>query len=106
MKILIPVDENDFEESSITLLDEVKYWLLVEFEEGKVIKNDFFETREEIKDWIDVVIVKSNKEYVWPFMEENMAVLVAPFQSSVEDVMEAFLFKELHDYNEVGVNKK
>jgi len=61
MTILIPVDENDFEEASITLLDDVKYWLLIEFVEGRVVKSEFFNTRGEIKAWVDVVVVK-NKE--------------------------------------------
>lgn len=99
MNILIPVDDNDIQEAQITLLDDVKFWLLVDFDKGKVIKSQFFQTREEISEWIDVVIVKNDKEYVWPFMEENIAVLVAPMQRYVEDILEAFLFKELHDLN-------
>ena len=99
MTILIPVDENDFEEASITLLDDVKYWLLIEFVEGRVVKSEFFNTRGEIKSWVDVVVVKNKEEYVWPFMEDNIAVLMAPFQNAVEDIVEAYLFKELHDFN-------
>ena len=99
MKILIPVDDTDFEEAKITLLDDVKHWILIDLEEGRVQKYDFFKTREEIEDWIDVVVVKNQQEYVWPFMESNIAVLVAPLQKYVEDIIEAFLFKELHDMN-------
>ena len=99
MNILIPVDDSDIEEAQITILDDVKYWLLLEVTEGKVIKNEFYQTREEISDWVDVIVVKNQKEYVWPFMEEGIAVLVAPTQMYVEDVLEAFLFKELHDLN-------
>ncbi|MEA3512048.1 MAG: hypothetical protein U9R37_00455 [Campylobacterota bacterium] len=97
MNILIPVDDSDIEEAQITSLDDVKYWLLIEFNEGKTVKSDFYQTRDEISDWVDVVIVKNNKEYVWPFMEEGIAILVAPLQRSVEDIMEAYLFKELHE---------
>ncbi|MCK5110735.1 MAG: hypothetical protein KAQ94_04365 [Arcobacteraceae bacterium] len=99
MQILIPVDDIDFEEAKITLLDDVKHWILINLEEGRVLEYNFYKTREEITQWIDVVIVKNDKEYVWPFMEENIAVLVAPLQRSVEDIVEAFLFKELHDLN-------
>ena len=99
MNIIIPVDENDYEEAAITSLDEVKYWLFIEFDEGKTLRSEFFLKRDDIKEWVDIVIVKSDKEYIWPFIEENLAVLVAPFQRSVEDIMEAFLFKELHDLN-------
>ncbi len=99
MQILIPVDDIDFEEAKITLLDDVKHWILINLEEGKVLEYNLYKTREEITQWIDVVVVKNDKEYVWPFMEENIAVLVAPLQRSVEDIIEAFLFKELHNLN-------
>jgi len=98
MNILIPVDNNeDVDEAQITLLDDAKYWLLLEFSEGRVHKSEFFNTKEEILEWIDVVIIKNNKEYVWPFMEQGTAILVAPMQLYVEDIMEAYLFKELHE---------
>ncbi|MEA2050246.1 MAG: hypothetical protein U9O56_05910 [Campylobacterota bacterium] len=99
MNILIPVDDSDIEEAKLTLLDDVKYWLLLDFNEGKIINSNFFQSRDEISDWIDVVIVQNDKEYVWPFMEQNIAVLMAPMQRYVEDIIEAFLFKELHDFN-------
>lgn len=99
MNILIPVDDSDIEEAKITPLDDVKYWLLIDITEGKLVKSDFYQSRDEISDWVDVVIVKSDKEYVWPFIEENIAVLVAPLQRYVEDIVEAYIFKELHDIN-------
>ena len=99
MNILIPVDDSDIEEAKITLIDDAKYWTLVELLEGKIVQSEFYQTRDEINDWVDVVIVKNNKEYVWPFIEKNIAILVAPLQRTVEDIIEAFLFKELHDLN-------
>ncbi len=99
MNILIPVDNCDIEEAKLTLLDDVQYWLLLDFNEGKVKSSDFYQTQEEITDWIDVVIVQNKNEYVWPFMEKNIAVLMAPMQRYVDDIVEAFLFKELHDFN-------
>ena len=99
MNILIPVDINDIDEAQLALLDNTKHWLLLDFNEGKVQKSNFYQTREEISQWIDVVIVQNDKEYVWPFMEENIAVLVAPMQRYIDDIVEAFLFKELHDLN-------
>lgn len=99
MKILIPADIADMEEGKITLLDEVKLWLLIDFDLGRIQKFEFYKTKEEITDYIEVLIVKNNAEYVWPYMEEGTAILVAPLQIYLEDVMEAFLFKELHDLN-------
>ncbi len=99
MQILIPVDDTDYEEAQITLLDDVKHWILINLDKGEVVEYNFFDTHEEITQWIDVVIVKNQQEYVWPFMEKNIAILVAPLQRCVEDIIEAFLFKELHDMN-------
>ncbi|MCD4757904.1 MAG: hypothetical protein K8R39_06505 [Arcobacteraceae bacterium] len=99
MNLLIPVDDSDIEEAQIVSIDDVQYWLLLELTEGKVLKSEFYQSREEMSDWVDVIIVNSQKEYVWPFMEEGIAVLVAPLQKSIDDIVEAYLFKELHDIN-------
>jgi len=99
MNILIPADMADKEEAKITPLDEVSVWHLLEFYDGQVHNYQFYNKKDDIKEFIDVIIVKDQSEYVWPYMEEGIAVLVAPIQMYVEDVMEAFLFKELHDLN-------
>ena len=99
MNLLIPVDDSDIEEAQIVSLDNVNYWLLLELTEGKIVKSEFYQSRDEISDWVDVLIVNSQKEYVWPFMEEGIAILVAPLQKTVDDIVEAYLFKELHDIN-------
>ncbi|HIP12101.1 MAG TPA: hypothetical protein EYG73_05190 [Arcobacter sp.] len=99
MNILIPADIEDMEEGKITLLDDVKTWALVDFDLGKIQSVKFYNTKEEVEEYIEVLIVKTHEEYVWPYMEEGIAILVAPMQMYLEDVMEAFLFKELHDLN-------
>jgi len=99
MNLLIPVDDSDIDEAQIVPVDSVKYWLLLELTEGKIIKSEFYQSREEISDWVDVIIVNSQKEYVWPFMEEGIAVLVAPLQKAIDDIVEAYFFKELHEIN-------
>jgi hypothetical protein len=99
MNLLIPVDDSDIEEAQIVSLDNVNYWLLLELTEGKVVKSEFYQSRDEISDWVDILIVNSQKEYVWPFMEEGIAILVAPLQKSMDDIVEAYLFKELHEIN-------
>jgi len=99
MNLLIPVDDSDIEEAKIVSLDNVNYWLLLELTEGKVVKSEFYQSRDEISDWVDVLIVNGQKEYVWPFMEEGIAILVAPLQRTINDIVEAYLFKELHDIN-------
>jgi ABC-type Na+ transport system ATPase subunit NatA len=95
--ILLPLDDSNIEEASLSPVAEVKEWLLIAFDEGRTISQSSYKDYQEIKEPIDVVIVIGNGEYVWPFIEQNIAVLVAPVQRSVEDVLEAFLFKELHE---------
>ena len=104
MLILIPVDCNDEEEAQLVSIDEAKQWALLEFDEGRVHNTSFYNTKDEIEEWMDVVIIKDHNEHVWPFEELGMAVLVAPMQRYIEDIMEAFVFKELHDYSN-SVNK-
>ncbi len=99
MLVLIPMDSNKRHEAMITTLDQTKSWALVELDEGEIKKVSFHKRREEINEWIDCVVVENEQEYVWPFMEENITVLVAPTQKSIDEIIEAFLFKELHDLN-------
>lgn len=97
MNIIVPMDGNDIDESKITKVNEANYWFNFEMNEGKMQNGKFLSSRDEIEDYIDIVVVNSEKEDVWQFMDEGIAVLVAPIQRYIEDIVEAYLFKELHD---------
>jgi len=97
MLILLPLDGKNTDESQLTNLDKVVAWGLVDLQEGKVQKIDFYTTWEEIEEFFDCVVVADKGDYVWPFMEQSIPVLEAPMQRSIEDVIEAFLFKELYE---------
>ena len=97
MLLLIPLDSDDREEASLVPLNDVKKWVLLDVSEGKIAKIDFYDTREEITEWVEAVVVISDHEYVWPFQEQQIMVLVAHTQRYIDDIVEAFLFKELHD---------
>lgn len=99
MKIIIPFDSDDLEEGQICFINDAKYWLCFDMEEGRAINQKFYATWEEIEAFIDIVIVKDHTEYIWPFMEKNIAILVAPMQKYFEDIVEAYIFKELFDLN-------
>lgn len=99
MKIIIPFDSDDLEEAQIASVTDASHWLCFEMNEGKAQNETFYNSWEEIEDFIDIVIVKDQSEYVWPFMEKNIAVLVAPMQRYFEDIVEAYIFKELYDLN-------
>jgi hypothetical protein len=97
MLILLPLDGRDMEVSQLTNLDKVVAWGLVDLQDGKVQKIDFYATWEEIEAFFDCVVVADKGDYVWPFMEQSIPVLEAPIQRTIEDVIEAFLFKELYE---------
>jgi hypothetical protein len=97
MLILLPLDGRDVDASQLVNLDKVAAWGLVDLQEGKVQNIDFYTTWEEIEEFFDCVVVADKGDYVWPFMEQSIPVLEAPVQRSIEDVIEAFLFKELYE---------
>jgi len=97
MFILLPMDSDDTQEGKLVPLNEVKKWALIEFDAGEVVEIRYFDTREEIEELIEIAIVVSDNEYVWPFIENQIIVLVAHTQRSIDEVMESFIFKELHE---------
>ena len=100
MLILIPVDDVNSEQAKISTLPEMKQWALVDFDEGVSKSVRFFNDRTATGEgWIDFVILKSTFENYMPFMEEGMMVLAVREEETLEEIIEAFKFKEL---DEVG----
>ena len=97
MTLLIPTDSNLRHECLLASMEENNAWAFITLEEGQIATCEFYERREDILEWIDAVVVLNDKEYVWPFIEEGVIVLTAPTQRSIDEIVEAFLFKELHD---------
>jgi predicted Fe-Mo cluster-binding NifX family protein len=100
MKILIPVDSTDPKLSRITKVYQASKWALIEFDEGIVKSTDFFDDRTRSgADWIDFVVLANKFENYMEFMDEGMMVLCVREEETIEQIMEAFKFKEL---DEVG----
>jgi hypothetical protein len=99
MIILMPLSAKEEDEGKLVNLDKVVIWGFFELLEGRVQKVEYFEDRNEYKEMIDVVVVADKNDYIWPFMEESIPILEAPIQREIEDVIEAFLFKELYEVN-------
>ena len=97
MYLLIPVDKKELSDAKITKINDASIWLQLYIEDGKIAQSDFNEDWSAFDNLSQAVIVKDDGEYVWPFMEYNMMVLVAHTQESIDDIVEAFLFKELHE---------
>ncbi|MEY3090489.1 MAG: hypothetical protein RL113_805 [Pseudomonadota bacterium] len=98
MNILIPCDGTDAQNSKITTLAEQKKWALIDFENGQVQNTQFFDDRENTgADWIDFVILANKFENYLDFMNEGMMCLVRREEETLEEVMSAFIFKELDE---------
>lgn len=97
MILLLPMDGDDTQESELTGILSATFWATVEIEEGRVIEINFYQDRSEIETLCDAVIVTNNYEPVMEFHDQQMMVLVAHFQKTIDDIVEAYLFRELHD---------
>ncbi len=97
MYILIPMDDIDLEEARITLINDAKIWVQLLVIEGRVVETNRSEEKEGFENPSQVLVVKNDNEYVWPFIESGMMVLVAHTQRDIDDIVEAYLFRELNE---------
>jgi len=97
MRLLLPMDSRDQEEAKLTKLDDVKVWCQLNIEDGEVKETLFADSKDAFDQYSECVVVVNDNEYVWPFMELSMLVLVAHTQRYIEDIVEAYIFKELHE---------
>jgi len=100
MLIWIPVDGTDEKLSKVTKVADVKKWALVDFDEGEVKSTHFFDKREDYSEWVDFIILENKFESYIDYMNEGMMVLCVREEETIEDIIEAFKFKEL---DEVGL---
>ncbi len=97
MFILLPMDVEDTEEAKLVLLNDVKVWTQLQIEEGRVVQIKHSSQKDGFDNFSECVVVINDNEYVWPFIELSMMVLVAHTQRYIDDIVEAYIFKELHD---------
>ncbi len=91
------MDKEDAQEGKLTKINDAKTWAQLQIQEGKLIEVKFASMSDGFEAFSEGVVVGDDNEYVWPFMELSMIVLVAHTQRYIEDIVEAYLFKELHD---------
>jgi len=97
MLVLLPMDSTDVQEAKITKVFEAKTWAQLRIEEGELVEvlhNDKFDGFE---NWSEAAVVCADSEPVMDFMNMSMIVLVAHTQRTIDDIVEAYLFRELHD---------
>lgn len=91
------MDSENIEEASLTKIEDSKIWAQLLIEDGKLVEVKHNLDKDAFENFSEAAVVIDDNEYVWPFMEKSMMVLVAHTQRSIEDIVEAYLFKELHD---------
>lgn len=98
MLLMLPMDREDTQEGLLVPIAEAKTWATIDVEEGQVVEVLFYADQEAAMEaWPEAVIVTGDFEPVMTFIEQQMMVLVAHTQRSLDDIVEAFLFKELHE---------
>ena len=91
------MDSEDVQEAKLVKIEDAKVWAQLHIEEGELVEVNHAKEWERFEQPSECVVVADSGEYVWPFIEYNMLVLVAPFQRGIDDIVEAYLFKELHE---------
>ncbi len=94
--ILIPV-QGEGDDAKISLIGQREKWALVEIGLGKIRDITYHEDRNRIDAFIDSVVVRDKNDEVADFFAESIPVLEAPLQRSIDDIIEAYMFKELYE---------
>ncbi len=97
MYILLPVDSDNDKVAKLTKLNDLKFWIQLLVEDGNIKETNVATAMDGFENFSECVVVENDNEYVWPFMELSMMVLVAHTQRTIDEIVEAYLFKELHD---------
>ena len=97
MLVVVPMDSIDVQEAKITPVLEAKTWALLRIEEGELVEVEHADAYDGFENWPEAVVVRSDGEPVMDFINMSMMVLVAHTQKTIDEIVEAFLFRELHD---------
>jgi len=97
LNVLIPIDSEEKSTANIADLSDARAWAFVSLNNGSIEYIDIFETKNDIDKLIDFIIIKNKNENIEEFLEEGIEVLVASFQKTIEEIVEAYMFRELYE---------
>lgn len=97
MLVLIPMNSEDVQEATITSVNDAKTWAQLRIEEGALVEVVHHEKFDGFEEWSQAVVVNNDAEEVIEFEGMGMVVLVAHTQRLIDDIVEAYLFRELHE---------
>ncbi|MBU0719815.1 hypothetical protein KJ877_00590 [bacterium] len=97
MYILVPMDTSDVQEAKLTKVSDAKIWAQILVEEGEVVEILHNKEYDGFESFSEAVIFMDDFENPMPFIELSMMPLVAHTQRTIDEIVEAYLFRELHD---------
>jgi len=97
MLVLVPMNSTEVQEAEITKVFDAKVWAQLRIEEGELVEVLHNEKYDGFENWSEAVVVCNDAEPVMDFMNMSMIVLVAHTQKTIDEIVEAYLFRELHD---------
>jgi len=97
MLVLVPMNSDEVQEAEITKVFDAKIWAQLRIEEGELVEVLHSEKYDGFENWSEAAVVPNDTEPVMDFMNMSMIVLVAHTQKTIDDIVEAYLFRELHD---------
>ena len=98
MYVLIPMDSENVQEAKLARVLETKTWAQLLIENGEVVEILHSDSYDGFENYSEAVVLMDETENPMPFMELSMMALIAPVQRTVDDIVEAYLFRELHDF--------
>ena len=98
MYVLLPMDTDEVQEAKLVRALEAKVWAQLLIEEGQVVEIVHCDRYDGFENFSEAVVLMDETENPMPFMELSMMALIAPMQRSIDDIVEAYLFRELHDF--------
>ena len=97
MYIIIPMDSDEVQEAKLVSVNDAKVWAQLLIEEGEVVEINHAQEFDAFDNLSEAVVLINDFENPMPFLEYNMMPLVAHTQRTIDDIVEAYLFRELHD---------
>ncbi len=99
MLIWVPVESRDAKESKISKVMEAEAWALVNFDAGVIKSIEFYDRQDDFEDFADFIVLENKFENFMEYMNEGLVVLSVRDERTIDEIIEAFKFKEL---DEVG----
>jgi predicted GTPase len=91
------MDSSDREEAKLTKIYDAKIWTQILIKDGAVVEINHNKEWDKFEKFSEILVVCDDSENIMPFIEQSMMVVVAHTQRYMDDIVEAYLFRELHD---------